>query len=176
MSLTSFQSCKVSWRTLDFQEEQRYSEDNRNIEREDWGVHVCHWQVGLICRARQLGLIHHCAIRNPVIDVAEAKSYSSAVDWKRCDYDIHYYMLNQRESRDCTKVFRILVDLTWIFWFWGWWYRIITPSSWVRWDSGYSGFWGLSGIFRRMECGLSPCHTVTKRPWSGDPAIQILFF
>jgi len=84
----------VSWRTLEFQE-QRYAEDNRKVEWEDQGVPVCGRQVGLICRARRLGHIDHSAIKNPVINVTEAKSYSNAVDQKHCDYDMHYYILNQ---------------------------------------------------------------------------------
>lgn len=112
-SLTFFQGYKVSWRTLDFQEEQRYAEDNGKVEWEDWGVYDCGRQVGLICRARRLGLIDHCAIRNPVID---AESCSKAGDWKHCDYDIRYYILNQRGSRDYWNS-QILVGLTWIFWF-----------------------------------------------------------
>lgn len=56
-------------------------------------------------------LIDHYAIRNTVIDVTDAKSCSNLVDWKHCDYDINYYILNQGESRDHTKVLRTLMDL-----------------------------------------------------------------
>lgn len=66
---------------------------------------------------------------------------------------MHYYILNQRDSRNCTKFFRILVGLTWIFWFQDWSYGIVTPSSRVRQDSSYTGVWSLSDI-RSMECDL----------------------